>query len=27
VVFAGVSLLVLWRYRGALTEVELAPIM
>ncbi len=25
--FAVVSLVVLWRYRGALTEVELAPIM
>ncbi|MFM8909309.1 MAG: sterol desaturase family protein [Gemmatimonadota bacterium] len=27
VAFAGLSLLVLWRYRAALTEVELAPIM
>ena len=27
VTFALVSLVVLWRYRRALTEVELAPIM
>jgi hypothetical protein len=27
VVFALGSLAVLWRYRGALTEVELAPLM
>lgn len=27
VAFAAVSLVVLWRYRAALTEVELAPIM
>ena len=27
VAFALVSLGVLWRYRAALTEVELAPIM
>jgi len=27
VAFAAASLVVLWRYRAALTEVELAPIM
>jgi membrane protein implicated in regulation of membrane protease activity len=27
VTFAVVSLVVLWRYRRVLTEVELAPIM